>query len=94
MTPIVTSGGVVVGRRRVIQVRRARSREGHDAAKRVASDQSQQFGAMVAPVTDEQRPIAFECRDVAVTTAEFGGRVNDHGGVSKARMTVSSEGPA
>jgi hypothetical protein len=40
---------------------------------------------MVAPRTNEQRSTVFGHRDVSVVAAEFGGSVNDHEGVSKAK---------
>jgi hypothetical protein len=60
-------------------------RECEDAAKVWASVKLQQLDAMVAAGTDEQLAMAFGHREVSVTAAEFGGSVNDHDGVSKAK---------
>jgi len=68
-----------------IHVRPAWEREGHNAATWCAPVQPQQFGAMVAPRTDEQLSMAFGRREVSVVAAECGGSVNDHDGVSKAK---------
>ncbi len=66
--------------------RRVPQRESQDAAAQWwASVQLQQLDAMVAAGTDEQLSMAFGHREVSVTAAEFGGSVNDHDGVSKAK---------
>src|SRR5437879_7247166 len=72
--------------------RRVPQRESQDAAAQWwASVQLQQLDAMVAAGTDEQLSMAFGHREVSVTAAEFGGSVNDHDGVSKAKTAVPFE---
>jgi len=60
-------------------------RKRHDPAKRCATIERQQLGAMLALVTDEQQALLFGGRDVPVNTAEFGLCVNDHGSSHQGR---------